>query len=54
MNKKILWVLYHGGFDLALLLRLVSNSLLPIHFSDFYLKLGNYFNSFIDLKFAAN
>ncbi len=53
LNREVTWVCFHGMFDFAYLLRLLTNVPLPRSSSQFLCQLEEYFNKFYDLKCLA-
>eukprot|EP01017_Pseudomicrothorax_dubius_P050185 TRINITY_DN945_c0_g1_i2.p1 TRINITY_DN945_c0_g1~~TRINITY_DN945_c0_g1_i2.p1 ORF type:complete len:347 (-),score=50.56 TRINITY_DN945_c0_g1_i2:196-1236(-) len=49
-NDDIKWISFHGGFDFAFLLKLLTNERLPDNSSGFIQELKLYFPTFLDIK----
>lgn len=54
LNDEVRWVAFHGGFDFAYLLRLLSGKDLPEDEGDFFGLLGYFFPKFFDVKVLNN
>ena len=50
MNDKIFWICFHGGYDFAYLIKMLTGSPLPPKDIDFTKSLQLYFPNFFDLK----
>ena len=50
-NKNIKWVVFHGSFDFAYLLRLMKGEELPMGIEDFEKDAKTYFQTIYDLKY---
>eukprot|EP01016_Furgasonia_blochmanni_P020694 TRINITY_DN2310_c0_g2_i1.p1 TRINITY_DN2310_c0_g2~~TRINITY_DN2310_c0_g2_i1.p1 ORF type:complete len:305 (+),score=63.66 TRINITY_DN2310_c0_g2_i1:176-1090(+) len=50
LNDDVKWISYHGNFDFAYLLKMLTNSELPDTEKGFYDQLKIYFPNFVDLK----
>ena len=50
LNENNYWITFHGLYDLAYLLKVSSNLILPDKESSFYTELELYFNNYYDIK----
>ena len=50
-NKNIKWVVFHGSYDFAYLLKLAKGEELPSTIEDFYKDIKIYFPVIYDLKY---
>ena len=50
LNEDVKWISFHGGFDFAYLLRMLTGLSLPDDDASFYNILNTYFPSFYDIK----
>jgi CCR4-NOT transcription complex subunit 7/8 len=50
-NKNIKWVVFHGSFDFAYLLKLMKGEELPLSMEEFNKDIKTYFPNIYDLKF---
>lgn len=51
LNENIKWITFHGAYDLAYLLKSLSNQYLPEDELSFFEDLGVYFPNFYDLRY---
>jgi CCR4-NOT transcription complex subunit 7/8 len=54
MSNDIIWVSFHGGYDFAYLLRMLTGLPLPRSEADFFKLLQKYFPHFYDVKFIIS
>jgi len=53
LNEEVKWISFHGGFDFAYLIRMLTGLALPEDDSSFYNILNTYFPSFYDIKYLT-
>ena len=51
LNKKVKWIVFHGSYDFAYLLRIVHGDGLPATSSDFYRLMKLYYPNIYDIKY---
>jgi CCR4-NOT transcription complex subunit 7/8 len=51
LNDEVTWIAFHGIYDFAYLLRLITNQNLPENESEFFDELGLYFNKYYDIRY---
>ena len=51
MNKNIKWIVFHGAYDFAYLLKLVNGDGLPNNCMDFYRLMKLYYPNIYDIKY---
>ncbi|GIX61000.1 CCR4-associated factor family protein [Babesia caballi] len=54
MNEDVVWVSFHGSYDFAYVLKLLTCSSLPTNQSDFFELLHDFFPSLYDIKFLLD
>lgn len=54
MNEEIVWISFHGSYDFAYLLKLLTCTNLPSNQSRFFELLHDFFPSLYDIKFLLN
>merc|ERR1719291_162387 len=50
-NTNIRWIVFHGLYDFAYLLKILRNDTMPATLSAFYTELDRFFPKRVDLKF---
>ncbi len=50
LNEEVTWISFHGIYDFAYLLRVVTNKVLPESEEEFFEELKLYFNKFYDIR----
>ncbi len=53
LNEDIHWITFHGSYDLAYFLKLITNQLLPDKLELFMSDLDFYFNNFYDIRYLV-
>jgi CCR4-NOT transcription complex subunit 7/8 len=51
LNDEVTWITFHGIYDFAYLLRLITNKNLPDNESEFFDELELYFNKYYDIRY---
>lgn len=51
LNTKVKWVVFHGGYDFAYLLKMVHGDGLPLSVDEFYKLIKTYYPNIYDLKY---
>jgi CCR4-NOT transcription complex subunit 7/8 len=54
MNDEVIWIAYHGGYDFAYLLKILSGMPNPSTAEEFFKSLKIYFPHFYDIKFIVS
>jgi CCR4-NOT transcription complex subunit 7/8 len=54
MNEDVVWIAYHGGYDFAYLLKILSGMANPPTSEEFFKSLKIYFPHFYDIKYIVS
>lgn len=54
MNDEVVWVNFHGGYDMSYLLKMLTGVPLPLNEEEFFKSLNMYFPNFYDLKYIVS
>lgn len=54
MNDSVIWISFHGGYDFAYLLKILTGDVIPPGLKEFLAELGQYFPHFYDMKYIIN